>query len=58
MFVQVLSVAELDWLNDYHQAVWDKISPRLQDDPDTLEWLRTNTQPISAPAAEPATVAA
>ena len=56
--MQVLSAAELDWLNDYHKAVWDKISPRLQDDPETLEWLRANTQPISAPAATPATVAA
>lgn len=58
VWVQVLSASELDWLNEYHHAVWEKISPRLQDDPDMLEWLRVNTQPISAPAAEPAAVAA
>jgi len=28
--------------------VWDKVSPRLQDKPDTLAWLRDSTRPMRA----------
>ena len=37
---------EVDWVDAYHQEVWDKVSPLLQDQPEVLEWLRTNTVPL------------
>ncbi|HEY3997715.1 MAG TPA: aminopeptidase P family protein [Candidatus Xenobia bacterium] len=40
----MLSAAELVWLNDYHQRVWEIISPWV--DPQTRDWLRQATQPI------------
>ena len=42
--VDLLDAAELDWLNDYHATVWQKLSPRL--DGDDLAWLEQATQPI------------
>ena len=50
--VQVLSSRELDWVDSYHKEVWEKVSPRLQDakHAKTLEWLKTNTQPLQRPA--------
>jgi len=35
---------ELNWLNDYHKNVFDKISPFVSGD--TLMWLKSATQPI------------
>lgn len=35
---------ERDWLDDYHQAVWDKISPRVSDM--AKEWLRDAVAPL------------
>ncbi|KAL9272539.1 Aminopeptidase P2-like protein [Drosera capensis] len=40
----LLSVAEIDWLNDYHEQVWEKVSP-LVDGP-AREWLWRNTRPV------------
>lgn len=50
--LQVLSPRELDWVDSYHKEVWEKVSPRLQDakHAKTLEWLKTNTQPLQRPA--------
>ena len=50
--LQVLSPRELDWVDSYHKEVWEKVSPRLQDEKHakTLEWLKTNTQPLQRPA--------
>ena len=47
MCMQVLSDTEVDWVNAYHAEVWDKVSLRLSSD--ALEWLRTNTAPLSVP---------
>ena len=35
---------ELNWLNDYHKNVFDKINPLVSGD--TLIWLKSATQPI------------
>ncbi|MBQ8968642.1 MAG: aminopeptidase P family protein [Bacteroidaceae bacterium] len=37
---------ELDWLNQYHQHVYDELSPLLDDEADR-QWLREATRPIS-----------
>ena len=43
--LQVLSKKELDWVNAYHQEVWKKVSPRIQQK-DLLAWLEKNTSPL------------
>jgi Xaa-Pro aminopeptidase len=35
---------ELNWLNEYHKEVFEKISPLVSGD--TLTWLENATQPI------------
>ncbi|KAF8388025.1 hypothetical protein HHK36_026691 [Tetracentron sinense] len=40
-----LSIAEIDWLNDYHSQVWEKVSPLL--DGSALQWLWNNTRPLA-----------
>jgi len=45
---ELLTDDELDWLNDYHAEVREKISPHL--DSDTLTWLENATQPIGVSA--------
>lgn len=40
----MLDPKEIKWLNDYHQMVYDKLSPRLEGE--ALEWLKANTQTI------------
>jgi len=35
---------EIQWLNDYHQRVFDALSPHLN--PDEVEWLRTASEAI------------
>ncbi|GAV63158.1 Peptidase_M24 domain-containing protein/Creatinase_N domain-containing protein [Cephalotus follicularis] len=41
--VSLLSVAEIDWLNEYHSQVWEKVSPLLNGS--AREWLWNNTRP-------------
>lgn len=40
----LLTDIELDWLNDYHSVVYEKLSPRLNDE--EKKWLRAKTQKI------------
>ncbi|XAR52596.1 Xaa-Pro aminopeptidase [Bertholletia excelsa] len=40
----LLSVAEIDWLNDYHSQVWEKVSPLV--DGSARQWLWDNTRPL------------
>lgn len=40
----LMTPAEIDWLNAYHANVFRKIGPTL--DPKTSDWLKTATQPI------------
>jgi len=42
--VSLLSKDEKDWLNNYHQKVFDIISPSLT--PDEVEWLKEYTKKI------------
>lgn len=42
--LSLLSVAEVDWLNDYHSQVWEKVSPLL--DGSARQWLWNNTRPL------------
>jgi Xaa-Pro aminopeptidase len=43
--VDMLTRPELAWLNDYHQKVWDDISPLVEGD--VKEWLRVATLPVA-----------
>lgn len=43
----LLSVSEIDWLNDYHSQVWEKVSSMV--DGSAREWLWNNTRPVVKP---------
>ncbi|KAI3810551.1 hypothetical protein L1987_20170 [Smallanthus sonchifolius] len=43
----LLSASEIDWLNDYHSQVWEKVSS-LVDRP-AREWLWNNTRAVAKP---------
>ncbi|HCE2458090.1 TPA: aminopeptidase P family protein [Vibrio parahaemolyticus] len=45
--VDMLTRPELAWLNDYHQKVWEQISPLV--DGEVKEWLREATLPLAHP---------
>ncbi|WJX80122.1 Aminopeptidase P2 [Trifolium repens] len=42
--ISLLSATEIDWLNNYHSVVWEKVSPLL--DGSARQWLWNNTRPI------------
>ena len=42
--VDMLSQKEKNWLNQYHQEVYDKISPYLNED--EKQWLKDYTKAI------------
>ncbi|MEJ6395308.1 aminopeptidase P family protein [Gymnodinialimonas sp. 2305UL16-5] len=42
----MLGPEERAWLNAYHAEVAAKLTPRLQDHPDTAEWLRAACAPV------------
>jgi Xaa-Pro aminopeptidase len=41
---ELLSEAERDWLNSYHQKVFQKLSPLLDDE--EKDWLKHETRAI------------
>ncbi len=41
----LLSCEEIDWINSYHQKVYEMLSPEL--DTETTAWLRKKTEPLS-----------
>lgn len=43
--LSLVSAAEIEWLNNYHSEVWEKVSPLV--DGDAREWLWKNTRPVS-----------
>ncbi|KAL6964795.1 Aminopeptidase P2 [Sarracenia purpurea var. burkii] len=45
--LSLLSVAEVDWLNNYHSQVWEKVSPLL--DGSARQWLWNNTRSLIKP---------
>jgi Xaa-Pro aminopeptidase len=44
ILTEMLSREEIDWLNWYHQTVYDKISPYLNNE--EIEWLKEATKAI------------
>ena len=42
---ELLTDEELAWLNDYHQLVYDRLSPLL--DAEEQAWLREATRPLA-----------
>ncbi|GJN09927.1 hypothetical protein PR202_ga27981 [Eleusine coracana subsp. coracana] len=40
----LLSSSEIDWVNKYHEQVWEKVSPLVSGD--ARDWLWKNTRPI------------
>ncbi|KAI1618348.1 X-Pro aminopeptidase [Exophiala viscosa] len=42
----LLAPEERQWLNDYHQEVWEKTSGFFKDDERTTKWLKRETAPI------------
>lgn len=45
ILTDLLSEEETEWLNNYHETVYQKLSPHLN--PDEQEWLRQATTPIT-----------
>jgi len=45
--MQLLTSEEIDWLNDYHMQVFEKLSPHLSGD--ELDWLERNTAKLGQP---------
>ena len=40
-----MTAEEIDWLNDYHQMVYEKLSPHLSDEEN--EWLKRKTERVN-----------
>ncbi|PXF45313.1 putative Xaa-Pro aminopeptidase P [Gracilariopsis chorda] len=49
----LLSTAEVRWMNQYHQNVWDTLSPRMQAGR-YKDWLWEKTRPVQAGQLQPA----
>lgn len=49
MDLALLSQEEIDWVNNYHQQVWEKVSPLVEGN--ALTWLKQNTRHISKSAS-------
>lgn len=45
ILVDLMTDEEVEWLNNYHKLVRDKLAPELSGK--TLDWLKKNTRPIS-----------
>jgi Xaa-Pro aminopeptidase len=43
---ELMSAAELAWLDEYHALVWSEVSARLEEDSDARRWLRRATRPV------------
>ena len=44
--VEMLSNVERNWLNEYHQKIFDKFANCLSEDDVTLNWLKENTRTL------------
>jgi len=44
----MLSELEINWINDYHQLCWNKLTPLASQlgKTELIEWLKTQTQPL------------
>ena len=46
---ELLSAADIKWLDEYHTQVWDTVSPRCEGA--ARDWLRSQTQPMAVQLA-------
>ena len=44
--VNLMTDAELDWLDAYHEEVYSKVSPLLEADSPALKWLQKSCEKI------------
>jgi len=44
--IEIMTEVELDWLDTYHQLVWEKLSGLLEDSSPAKDWLRTSCEKI------------
>jgi Xaa-Pro aminopeptidase len=44
--LDLMSGEELDWLDEYHEEVWDKVSPLLEKDSPAMRWLQKSCEKI------------
>ena len=44
--VSLMTKKELDWLDSYHQEVFEKVSPLLEEGSPAFVWLKKSTAPI------------
>ena len=42
----LMAPKDVEWLNAYHAQVWEKVSPRVEDE-ETKAWLRDATKPVT-----------
>ncbi len=42
----LLNTKEKSWINAYHKEVYEKLSPKLHDNPKALKWLKERTEAI------------
>mmetsp|Transcript_31280 Transcript_31280/g.71549 ORF Transcript_31280/g.71549 Transcript_31280/m.71549 type:complete len:345 (-) Transcript_31280:117-1151(-) len=45
--IDMMTVEELDWIDQYHEKVWKKVGARLEDGSEEKEWLRRNCEKIN-----------
>jgi Xaa-Pro aminopeptidase len=50
---EILSAAEVEWLDGYHEEVWTKLSPRMGESSREREWLWIKTRPLLARGRNP-----
>lgn len=46
ILVDLMTNTEMDWLDDYHQTVWENVGPLLEDGTLAKEWLMEACSPI------------
>lgn len=44
--LELMSPTELDWLDNYHQEVWDNVSPLLEEGSSAYQWLQRSCDKI------------
>jgi Xaa-Pro aminopeptidase len=49
IIIDMMRPEEIEWLNNYHQRVYDELSPLLEDEEDR-EWLGQQTRPLPPPS--------
>jgi Xaa-Pro aminopeptidase len=46
MDLDVLTDGERDWINAYHQRVYEAVAPQIADEEEVLAWLKNATSPL------------